>query len=204
MTTAIRNKREWLEIVGGNRTMNFNTKIIFVKLFSVLLSLTFVFASLHRTSAQTGQQVARDTLPSVVLVVGQKGKQKSITIGSGFWISSNRVVTNNHVIRGIKNLFIKPLGKKELIKVKKVVIADSQKDLAVLEVEEKIGHELKLSEKPVAIGEDIYVIGNPEGLEGTLSQGIISQLRKISGNQYLQITAPTSSRPKSNPTCSVT
>ena len=204
MTTAIRNKREWLEIVGGNRTMNFNTKIIFVKLFSVLLSLTFVFASLHRTSAQTGQQVARDTLPSVVLVVGQKGKQKSITIGSGFWISSNRVVTNNHVIRGIKNLFIKPLGKKELIKVKKVVIADSQKDLAVLEIEGSIGRELKLAEKSVAIGEDIYVIGNPEGLEGTLSQGIISQLRKISGNQYLQITAPTSSRPKSNPTCSVT
>jgi tetratricopeptide (TPR) repeat protein len=172
--------------------MNFNTKIIFVKLLSVLLSLTFVFASSHRTSAQTGQQVARDTLPSVVLVVGQKGKQKSITIGSGFWISSNTIVTNNHVIRGIKNLFIKPLGKKELIKVKKVVIADSQKDLAVLEVEENIGRELKLAEKPVSIGEDIYVIGNPEGLEGTLSQGIISQLRKISGKQYLQITAPVS------------
>lgn len=172
--------------------MNFNVNVIFAKLLSLSLLATFVLVSLHNTLAQTAQQVARETLPSVVLVVGQKGKQKSITIGSGFWISSNRVVTNHHVIRGIKNLFIKQVGKKQLIKVKKVVIADSQKDLAVLEVEGNIGRELKLSETSVAIGEDIYVIGNPEGLEGTLSQGIISQLRKIDGKQFLQITAPVS------------
>src|SRR5262249_3421737 len=39
------------------------------------------------------------------------------------------------------------------------------------------------------IGDEVYVVGNPEGLEGTFSQGIISSLR---GNDYIQITAPIS------------
>src|SRR2546423_12880203 len=41
----------------------------------------------------------------------------------------------------------------------------------------------------VHIGDEVFVVGNPEGLEGTFSQGIVSAFR---GNDYIQITAPIS------------
>jgi hypothetical protein len=44
----------------------------------------------------------------------------------------------------------------------------------------------------VQVGEAIYAIGNPEGLEGTFSQGIISSIRKVGADKLLQITAPIS------------
>jgi S1-C subfamily serine protease len=44
----------------------------------------------------------------------------------------------------------------------------------------------------VAVGDEIYVIGNPQGLEGTFSQGIVSSIRKIGTDTLLQITAPIS------------
>lgn len=44
----------------------------------------------------------------------------------------------------------------------------------------------------MVIGDDIYVAGNPEGLEGTLSSGIVSAMREITGHKLLQITAPIS------------
>jgi len=44
----------------------------------------------------------------------------------------------------------------------------------------------------VEIGDEVYAIGNPEGLEATLSQGIISGIRQLGGNRYFQISAPIS------------
>src|SRR4029079_9116422 len=44
----------------------------------------------------------------------------------------------------------------------------------------------------VGIGDSIYVSGNPEGLEGTFSEGIVSSRRKEGSKQFLQITAPIS------------
>jgi len=42
------------------------------------------------------------------------------------------------------------------------------------------------------IGRDVFVIGNPYGLEGTFSTGVISGLREIDGVRYIQISAPVS------------
>jgi len=39
------------------------------------------------------------------------------------------------------------------------------------------------------VGDTVYVAGNPKGLEGTFSQGIVSGIRRVKGNRYLQITA---------------
>jgi len=44
----------------------------------------------------------------------------------------------------------------------------------------------------VAVGDAVYAIGNPEGLEGTFSQGIVSGLRRTGNGTMLQITAPIS------------
>jgi hypothetical protein len=44
----------------------------------------------------------------------------------------------------------------------------------------------------VAVGDEVYAVGNPEGLEGTFSQGIVSAIRHIGSDTVLQMTAPIS------------
>ena len=44
----------------------------------------------------------------------------------------------------------------------------------------------------VQVGDSIYVVGNPQGLEGTFSQGIVSSIREVGSDKLLQITAPIS------------
>jgi len=44
----------------------------------------------------------------------------------------------------------------------------------------------------VQVGDSVYAVGNPEGLEGTFSQGIVSGIRESGGDRLLQITAPIS------------
>ncbi len=67
---------------------------------------------------------------------------------------------------------------------------DEKRNLALLKVGGVRAQSLPLgNDFNVEIGDEIYVIGNPEGLEGTFSQGIISALR---GTNYIQITAPIS------------
>ena len=44
----------------------------------------------------------------------------------------------------------------------------------------------------VEVGEEVYAVGNPEGLEGTFSQGIISGIRRVGDRDLIQITAPIS------------
>ena len=44
----------------------------------------------------------------------------------------------------------------------------------------------------VQVGESVYAVGNPQGLEGTFSQGIVSSIREVGTDKLLQITAPIS------------
>ena len=44
----------------------------------------------------------------------------------------------------------------------------------------------------VQVGETVYAVGNPQGLEGTFSQGIVSSIRQVGSDKVLQITAPIS------------
>jgi S1-C subfamily serine protease len=44
----------------------------------------------------------------------------------------------------------------------------------------------------VQVGDSVYAVGNPQGLEGTFSQGIVSSIRELGSNKLLQITAPIS------------
>jgi hypothetical protein len=80
------------------------------------------------------------------------------------------------------------LGQKSVNEVS-VVRTDGKEDLALLRVEERVMRPLTLAHTTVAVGDVVYVVGNPQGLEGTFSQGIVSALR---GNSFVQITAPIS------------
>jgi tetratricopeptide (TPR) repeat protein len=75
----------------------------------------------------------------------------------------------------------------------KIVRIDKKNDLAVLSVDVDLtSNPLPLATGTVSPGEQIFAIGNPEGLENTISQGIVSGLRNRDDRNLLQITSPIS------------
>ena len=96
------------------------------------------------------------------------------------------------------------IGKNEKYKIAGSVGIDTKRDLVLLSVPEATAPKLSASDsKQVAIGDEIYAIGNPQGLEGTFSQGIISSIRKIGTDTLLQITAPISPGSSGGPVINV-
>ena len=156
----------------------------------VMISHLCVFFTVQ---AQTAREIARNAFPSVVVVIAENAKGRPVSFGSGFFITEDLVATCYHVIKGSSRVSVRIVGHKEVYEVEKVLATDKQNDLALLKmVEVKARPLLAGDDQRVAVGDDVYVIGNPEGLEGTLSQGIISGIRRIRNQRYIQITAPLS------------
>lgn len=104
-----------------------------------------------------------------------RGGRKSETLGSGFIISkSGYIVTNCHVIDGAHKINVK-IGGRETLQAR-VVGSDKVTDLAVLKIDCK--HDLPFVEfgdsNAMRVGDPVIVIGNPFGLGGTVTCGIIS------------------------------
>lgn len=116
--------------------------------------------------------------------------------GSGFvasYLGANYVVTNNHVVSGVKNITVTfSDGNSFPASVKGT---DPSRDLAVLQVAAPAGefHPLSLVGSPqqVSVGELVYAIGSPFGLSGSMTVGIVSQVgRTITESTSSQVTIP--------------
>ena len=128
---------------------------------------------------------------SVVLVMSFDEHNQPLAIGSGFFVGDGgAVATNFHVIEGAADVRVKtPDG--DVSRIQNVLGVNLKRDLALLEYP-KSGKPLALSKRLPEVGEEIAAIGNPKGLEGTLSKGIVSGLRKDDDDVVYQITAPIS------------
>jgi S1-C subfamily serine protease len=112
------------------------------------------------------------------------------TAGSGFYVTPGCVVvTNFHVIEGAETIVVRDSGRK--IYVGKVLAQDTDRDLALLSTNARSCTSLSLGDSAAAVvGKEIFAIGNPLGLSGTVTRGIISALRSSSsGVSYIQIDA---------------
>lgn len=125
---------------------------------------------------------------------GKKQPEQSVGLGSGFIISQDGyVVTNNHVVDKAENVIVTLDGGKEY--KAKVVGTDPKTDLAVLKIESKdqFGFVTFAGDKS-RVGDWVVAVGNPFGLGGTVTTGIISaQGREIGAGPYdefMQIDAP--------------
>jgi serine protease Do len=125
---------------------------------------------------------------------GSPQERQSAALGSGFIIDEKGiVVTNNHVIQDAKDIIIRVNGDKEY--KAKVVGADPLSDIAVLQLETKekfIPVKFGDSDKS-RIGDWVIAIGNPFGLGGTVTSGIISARNRSIGlsryEDYIQTDA---------------
>lgn len=140
-------------------------------------------------SDDTAQRIYKSSQDSVFLVYLNDSSGSPTALGSAFLVAKRTLVTNAHVAdAGSPVLAVGPVRLPL-----KVVRIDRKNDLAVLSVDVDLtSSPLPLASGTVSPGEQVFAIGNPEGLEKTISQGIVSGLRKREDRNLLQITSPIS------------
>ena len=138
--------------------------------------------------------LVRRVKPSAVAIETFDSKGNTLSRGSGFFVGPDRIITNRHVIERSSRVVVHLLDGKKFV-VRGVLAVDGEGDLAMLQVEVPPGAAvpLPISRTVPEEGESTLVVGNPFGLEGSVSNGIVSAVRDISGyGRIIQITAPIS------------
>ncbi len=137
---------------------------------------------LLKLSKQDFSEVIEDAIKSVVNVLTEKSS------GSGFIIDSNGyVVTNAHVVSGASIIRIQTFN--EEVYDAEVVGANILNDIALLKINGNFDA-LELADSSKAqIGEKVIAIGNPLGLSFTVTEGIVSAVKRTGPNglsEYIQ------------------
>ena len=168
----------------------------------VAIVVLLLFCTINTAPAQTtlpAEDIAEKALAATVYLEMKDKNGKTLGIGSGFFVKPNLIATNYHVIEGAAKGTAKLVGKYTTYNIEGVTATDKINDLALLQVTAYGIYGIK-GIKPlslgnsdtVRIGETVYVAGNPKGLEGTFSDGIISSRRDKDTKERLQMTAPIS------------
>ncbi len=145
-------------------------------------------------AALTPTEIYAKCSPAVFYIVVYDWSGHALGQASGFFISSDgTAVTNYHVIEDAYSAKVKTLDGK-IYNVLGVCSSDANNDLAIIKVDGTGFPYLELGDsKSVSVGSTVYAIGNPQGLEGSISQGIVSfYYREIDNTPFMQITAPIS------------
>jgi serine protease Do len=113
---------------------------------------------------------------------GSRPKRNARSMGSGFIINPNGyIVTNNHVVEGATQVQVKLSDGREL--PAKVVGRDSKTDIALLKVEANGLTVIPLGDSSASqVGEPVMAIGNPFGLDQTVTTGIVSATGRAIGS----------------------
>jgi len=123
---------------------------------------------------------------------GQRPRRHGTSQGSGFIISGDGyIVTNHHVIKGGSKIsVILENGDKHDAEI---IGSDERTDLALLKIKTKKKlHFVKFADKTARVGDWILAVGNPFGLGGTVTAGIVSAHKRNIGSgpyDFLQIDA---------------
>lgn len=145
-------------------------------------TLSVINAEVMAVVEQTFQVIYQNVNPSVVniRVVEDYGWTTVSSEGSGFvWDENGYIVTNNHVIADAINITVTFSDGTTTTAV--IVGTDPQSDLAVIKVEPEglpLVPVILGDSYQVAVGDLVIAIGNPYGLSGTMTQGIVSALSR--------------------------
>jgi tetratricopeptide (TPR) repeat protein len=165
-----------------NNPISFLWKSIFI----------FLVVSINVAASQEFSGLYNTVSPSVVAVIAYDTKNNQISQGSGFFVDvAGDVITNYHVVKGSnKAEVVTSDGNRYTIK--KSIVTDEKSDLflASVDMPKNVAYPLTVSPEIPEVGEDIVVIGCPEGLSKTITKGIISSVRDLENyGTVLQIDA---------------
>lgn len=163
------------------------------KLLAVLCWALLLVLGSNQAQAQTAQEIAKRVFGSTVLLVMEDANGQPVSLGSGFFVRAGEIASNLHVVEGAARGYAKLVGEKTKYDIEGITGVDSERDLVVLKISAARSQALVLGNSDgVQVGEAVYAVGNPQGLEGTFSQGIVSSIRDVGADKLLQITAPIS------------
>ncbi len=153
----------------------------------------FLFCVVFAATAQTPQQIAQKAFRSTVLLVMEDKNGQPLSLGSGFFVKQGQIATNLHVVEGATRGYAKLVGQKTKFNIEGYTAIDEKRDLIILKVTAIGTQAISLGNSDlVQVGETVYAVGNPRGLEGTFSDGIISSIRPVGNDKLIQVTAPLS------------
>jgi len=123
----------------------------------------------------------------------EDANRQPLSLGSGFLVRDTEIASNLHVVEGAAKGYAKLVGEKTKYDIEGITAVDPERDLVMLRISGGPFQPLPLGNSDaVQVGESVYAVGNPQGLEGTFSQGIVSSIREVGAGKLLQITAPIS------------
>jgi S1-C subfamily serine protease len=142
----------------------------------------------YDSEEQLNISVYKKALPSVVNITSTAmafdffyGAVPQQGMGSGFVIDTDgHILTNYHVIENARQLEVTTSDKKKY--KAQVVGVDPSHDLAVIQIPSKTVPQAEIGDsKDLVVGQKVFAIGNPFGLSGTMTRGIISSIRSVRG-----------------------
>lgn len=153
----------------------------------------------------TAAEIAKQFTRSIVTIIALDDNEQPLGIGSGFFINdSGHLATNYHVLEGASHAVVKTTDGK-VGEIREILALDPDLDMLVAASSFHKSEPLRLGDSSSAqVGESIVVIGNPSGLEGTVSTGIVSAVRTVEKLKFIQITAPISPGSSGGPVFSMT
>jgi serine protease Do len=177
-----------------------------LRILKALPILSLCFSLFTSSTAQTPDEQLPDIIkkikPSVVTVLTYNAEGKLLNLGTGFFISpSGDIITNRHVILNADRAEIRT-SQGKTYPITGVVAEDIESDLIRVSTDTPVKEikPVQLSTTLPKVGERIIVIGNPLGLEHTVSDGIVSSIREVPGfGNVIQITAPISQGSSGSP-----
>jgi serine protease Do len=159
-------------------------------------TLDLVMPAARSGSALPAVDLFKTVSPSIYLIVAAKDETtlkrlKSVYEGSAVAISPTRALTNCHIVARHKTII---LVQKKSEDMARVVASDPKTDRCIIETATLKMHPVQGIRRfaDLNVGEKVYTIGNPSGLEATLGEGLVSGLRERDGVRYVQTSAPIS------------
>jgi len=170
---------------------------------ALVVILIIVFGSAPKGKSPDSSDNRSNAAPptaAILTIIGYDAAGKPEAQGSGFILTSEGLAaTNYHVLDGASKAIAECCSGRKF-EISSIQGLDTDKDLVVFQL-----HELGESGLPhnlpalaldtsgdISVGEKVIAIGSPQGLENTVSDGIISAIRSYKTTRYLQITAPIS------------
>ena len=138
--------------------------------------------------ALTPEQIFAKDSPSIVVVVAYGTDGQPLDLGSGVVIAKGQVVTNCHVVKDGATLRVK---QDKAVYPATLHFADFDRDLCQLNVPNLTAQVVAIGDaRTLQVGANVVTIGAPEGLELTISSGLVSALRDFGdGTKIIQTSA---------------
>ncbi|NCC62121.1 MAG: serine protease [Verrucomicrobiae bacterium] len=172
------------------------------KLFFAFFLVIFFFPSPFPSHGQDMSDVVQKVLRSVVVILGSSSDKTAL--GSGFFVTpQGDVLTNYHVVENMTSIAVRLHNKN--IYPAQIRAFDKERDVAVMatRVPASMFSVLPLAANTPSVGTTVFAIGAPEGLEQSVSDGLVSGLRAFGNTQYLQISCPVSQGSSGGPVINI-